>query len=657
MSFHFTLKKCGAVLAVAALPMAFGCGSPEPAFESGSESYVNLDPGVKYVGPEACARCHPAKAEVFVHSEMGRSFKTATLSNSAAQFEGMKPVYDPHLDLYYEALAEGEDLYIKEFRLERGDTVHVRIEKIDYIVGSGQHTNSHIMDVNGYLFQMPLTWYVQDGKWDLPPGFEGGVNKRFDRMIEIECMSCHNATPEYVPSSGNRYRSVPLGIDCERCHGPGQAHVQAVESGRVVDVTKTIDRTIVNPAKLSPDLQFDICQRCHLQGTTVTADGKSFLDFRPGMRLSDVLKVFQPRYADSLEQFIMASHPDRLRMSQCYLESQPMSTSEAHSSEAQMTCITCHDPHVSIESMPPDTYRTACVSCHENRAVRECSEPIESRTRNGDDCAACHMPSSGSKDIPHVRITDHFIRVPQDGISPQEVERQKEFVQLASLSDSRPADEVIARGYLAHYEQFEHRPQFLDSAQVYLNRALQTESRETLAESLVRLWFLKGEYGSVTGLAEGIAAGLIDDPWTLYRIGESYGKAGNVQKSIEYFEQAVSLAPDHLQFRTRLATTYTADRQLERAVQMFDSILTDHPKWAEAYNNRGFAFALLGDFERAEADFEQSISLDPDFEQALGNLASLYANTSRSEEARKYLERLMKIDPDNANYRRLYEVL
>ena len=230
---------------------------------------------------------------------------------------------------------------------------------------------------------------------------------------------------------------------------------------------------------------------------------------------------------------------------------------------------------------------------------------------------------------------------------------------LAFLMLAVPMPYVIYYGLTqpVWYEQFEHRPQFLDSAQVYLNRALQTESRETLAESLVRLWFLKGEYGSVTGLAEGIAAGLIDDPWTLYRIGESYGKAGNVQKSIEYFEQAVSLAPDHLQFRTRLATTYTADRQLERAVQMFDSILSDHPKWAEAYNNRGFAFALLGDFERAEADFEQSISLDPDFEQALGNLASLYANTSRSEEARKYLERLMKIDPDNANYRRLYEVL
>ncbi len=638
--------------------LIMGCGSTDrdgPVVTPGT--YVNLDPDVAYVGPAACARCHPDKAETYVHSEMGRSFKKATLSNSAADFRSMDPVYDPHRDFYYKAFSRNQDLYIREYRLQNEDTVHSRVEKIDYIVGSGQHTNSHIMEENGYLFQMPLTWYAQEGKWDLPPGFEGGVNKRFDRMIEVECMSCHNATPDYVPGSGNRYMEVPLGIDCERCHGPGEAHVKAVESGKVVDIKTEIDWTIVNPAKLDPALQFDLCQRCHLQGTAVTTDGKSFLDFRPGMKLGDVLKVFQPRYADSLEQFIMASHPDRLRMSECYIQSAGESRVITDSTAiGPLTCVTCHDAHVSIESMPDDTYKSACITCHEQRDVTECSEDQVARQSSGDDCASCHMPISGSKDIPHVQITDHYIRVPSP-ISSTEVKRQQEFVQLASLSDSRPSAEVMAHGYLAHYEQFEHRPQFLDSARVFLDQAMETKSERQLVEPLIRLWTLSGEHSRVAALAETISPDSLADPWTLYRIGEAYAQIGNQRKSIDFYERAVSLAPDHLQFRTKLATAYTADQQLERAIQLFDEILRDHPKWSEAYNNRGFAHALTGDFAQAEADFNRSLELNPDFEQALGNMASLYANTGRPDRARTYLERLMEIDPDNRNYRRLYEVL
>ncbi|MBT8399779.1 MAG: tetratricopeptide repeat protein, partial [Rhodothermia bacterium] len=461
----------------------------------------------------------------------------------------------------------------------------------------------------------------------------------------------------YVPGSGNRYEEVPLGIDCERCHGPGEAHVKAVESGKVVDIKTEIDWTIVNPGKLDPALQFDLCQRCHLQGTAVTTDGKSFLDFRPGMELADVLKVFQPRYADSLEQFIMASHPDRLRMSECYIQSTAAATVRDDSTASgPLTCVTCHDPHVSIESMPAGTYRSACITCHEQREIRECSADQAARQKNGDDCASCHMPISGSKDIPHVRITDHYIRVPSP-VSSKEVKQQQEFVQLASLSDSRPSGEVMARGYLAHYEQFEQRPQFLDSARVFLDRALESSSETELAEPLIRLWTLSGEHGRVAALAESGSPDSLTHPWTLYRIGEAYAQMGNQRKSIDFYERAVSLAPDHLQFRTKLATAYTADQQLERAIKLFDEILRDYPKWSEAYNNRGFAYALTGDFAQAETDFRRSLELNPDFEQALGNMASLYANTGRPDEARSYLERLMEIDPDNRNYRRLYEVL
>ena len=53
---------------------------------------------------------------------------------------------------------------------------------------------------------------------------------------------------------------------------------------------------IVNPSRLPTDLQFDICQRCHLQGTAILHDNKSFKDFKPGMHLNDFIDVYLPKY-------------------------------------------------------------------------------------------------------------------------------------------------------------------------------------------------------------------------------------------------------------------------------------------------------------------------------------------------------------------------
>ena len=130
-------------------------------------------------------------------------------------------------------------------------------------------------------------------------------------------MSCHNAHSDHDYSSLNKYSSVPDGIDCERCHGPGELHVQQKLAGVIVDTSKYIDYSIVNPSKLSQDLQFDVCQRCHLQGTSVLKGSYSYEDFKPGMHLEEVMDVYLPRYKNN-DKFLMASHVERLKQSSCF---------------------------------------------------------------------------------------------------------------------------------------------------------------------------------------------------------------------------------------------------------------------------------------------------------------------------------------------------
>ena len=133
------------------------------------KEYVNHNDTVKYVGMNECKACHYEIYESYIQTGMGKSFSSA-LKVSSSLSESPSLVYDSIKDLSYLPFWKNDSLWIKEFRISRGDTVHKIDKKIDYIIGSGHHTNSHLFEINGYLHQIPYTYYAQDGISDLPPG-------------------------------------------------------------------------------------------------------------------------------------------------------------------------------------------------------------------------------------------------------------------------------------------------------------------------------------------------------------------------------------------------------------------------------------------------------------------------------------------------------
>ena len=629
------------------------CRNPEPERER--TDYDNWAPEARYIGKEACGECHSQNYSTYLQSEMGRSWKKASLSLSIANFEDPDPVYSEHDDMYYQPFHRGEDLFVKAYRLENGDTVHTRIEQIDYIVGSGQHTNSHIYEENGFLYQVPVTWYAQDGIWDLAPGFQHRSRSPFDRPITSECMACHNGVPQFEKGSENRFLYVPSGIGCERCHGPGSIHRDAIKAGRQVNVDRDIDYTIVHPGKLSPERQLDLCKRCHMQAAEVMAPDVVPEDFRPGQALSSFQNVYWIRQPDSALVFNMASHPDRLEMSKCFRE-----TWRDDSDLPKLTCVTCHNPHLSIELVSDDYYTALCKSCHETNNHIFCSEPSVLDGTDTTPCASCHMPTSGSKDIPHIRVTDHYIRKPgveERRLSHIEMEEQKRFIRLVGLVDSNPSLKDRADGLLSYFELITNRPGILDSADVYMRRAIDAEPELDVTRSMIRLRFLQEDYMAVRRMVLAGDYASIEDAWTLYRIGESFAATGDFPTAAHYFGRALGLGPDHLRIKDRLAVIFTDLGDYEQAIALFDEILFANPKFENAYTNRGFVFLAQGRFEEAEADFRGAIALNPDSETAMANLASLYFNTQREEQARPLVRRLIRLQPENPEYARLWRLL
>jgi len=662
------------LLTVLSLCAALSACQPQPT----ELAFRNWEPETGYVGSESCRPCHAEQFEAFSHSEMGHSIVAARRENSKAVFDAHALVYDSTGDFFYFPFLRDSQLYIREFRLSegrRGDTVHLLEVPVAYIVGSGQHTNSHIVSRNGYLFQAPVTFYTQDSLWDLAPGFAHGGNRRFFRSLEMECLSCHSDRPLLSPGSFNRFEGVPQPIGCERCHGPGELHLAEKRAGLMVDTAREADLSIVRPSRLSRERLMDLCQRCHLQGVSVLAEGKSYADFRPGMKLHDYIRLFLPRYDDSERAFIMASQADRLRMSACYQNS-------------EMTCLDCHNPHYSVREQGRAHFVSACLACH-GAQQKECLMSEQERAAAGADCITCHMPRSGAIDIPHVRITDHYIRRrPVRGDAP--AKGPARFLGLELLTGpSTPL--LMAQGYMTFHEQYEQGTAVLDSMRYYL-----TQTEEPAFREWIYYYFAKAEYDSLLQFARSrlgdelpaVWEPPLDDAYTCYRLGEAFLQTGNALRALDFFSLSTQLKTSlstqlktslSTQLKTSLSTNATRTEEgasvsaegggrgsahppfyeklgvaliqlgrLEEARESFLYALALDPMRPVALNNLGYIAALEGRYERAEERYLEALRIEPDYARALLNLAAVYLQTGRKAEARSALLRCLALEPDMA---------
>ncbi len=593
--------------------LLFSCQEGEV---SNYKAYLNLNDTVKYVGKEQCRMCHAEIYDSYIQTGMGRSFHYATKQNSELDGSLMPIIYDSIKNLFYEPFFKYDSLYIKEFRLKRKDTIHLLIKKIDYKIGSGHHTNSHIFEINGYLHQIPYTYYTQEEIADLPPGFENGQNSRFTREIGLECMSCHNAKSDHISLSSNKYNTVPQGIDCERCHGPGEIHVKTKLAGEFIDTSKYIDYSIVNPSKLPLDLQFDVCQRCHLQGTSVLAEGKSFESFKPGMKLEDVMDTYLPKFEDD-HSFIMASHVDRLKQSSCF-------------QNTDMTCVTCHNPHKSVTKLEVGYFDAKCMQCHD-----VCED------ENIQNCTSCHMPKSSTTDIMHVSITDHKI-----GLHSSNESKRGKFLGLFAINNNNPTDLSKAKAYLKRYESFEANNLYLDSAFFYLERS------DNNFVYYIQYYYLKNDrdglinYVMSTQLNDSIYT-KSDLALAFSRLGEVFFKEDLVTQAHSYHKRAVDLMPFVIDYKIKYGAFLLNNNQIYDAEIQFTNALKLNPTIKEIYLNLGYIAILKENYQEAERILKHAIAVDPDYILAYENLVLLSQKRDDTKSTKLYLYKILEINPQH----------
>jgi tetratricopeptide (TPR) repeat protein len=367
--------------------------------------FQNIHPDVAYVGDARCALCHQDKAESYRKHPMGRSVLPVAQTLADLRFDtaAHNPFEALGTQLY--VAPEGDRLIQHQIgRDAKGDIVYDSPTPIDYVLGSGTRGHSYLSAHDGFLFEMPVSWFTQKHIWDVSPGFPGGW--RSGRPVPAACMFCHTNHTEPIDGFVNRFKE-PLfdgyAIGCERCHGPGGHHI--AEPGHK-DSKTGADYTIVNPKHLQLDVRAAVCEQCHLVGEArVVRRGRGPFDFRPGLPLQEFWSVFVEA-VDANEPRKAVTHVEQMQLSHCYQRS----TENGSQGERKLGCVSCHDPHQQVGSEQRVAhYRERCLNCHEKQ--KKCSvDPAERRRQNKDDsCIDCHMPRYRSADIAHNASTDHRI--------------------------------------------------------------------------------------------------------------------------------------------------------------------------------------------------------------------------------------------------------
>ncbi len=242
----------------------------------------------------------------------------------------------------------------------------------DYFIGSNAAGRTYIRQTDGYLFELPVTWYAQRHAWDASPGYEKDSDIRLTRAVEPTCLLCHSSGVRRVLGTQNRFGDPPFlenGVSCERCHGPGSDHVKDPAKFRMT-----------NPARLDADRRDSVCSQCHLTGAArIDRPGVQIASFQAGEHLSDYETFFAWKQGGG--DFKVTSHVEKLAASMC-----------KRASGDALWCGTCHDPHTNENKS-----QAACLSCH--------STPHHAE----ESCVTCHMPRTTVVDANHAVMTDHSI--------------------------------------------------------------------------------------------------------------------------------------------------------------------------------------------------------------------------------------------------------
>lgn len=562
-------------------------------------------PPSDYAGSQSCRECHRDLWERYQTHPMSHSMFLAAETSPPEDFErGTTFTAGRH-----EYRVERSDAGIRHHEIARdaaGEVIYDQAVDIQYAVGSAKRGRSYFIDRGGLLFMSPISWYSEQGqgRWDLSPNYDPAGHLRFERRIGDACVSCHVGAARPRPQSADRFYSPPfseLSIGCERCHGPGERHVELRRSeGPAAQAD-----SIVNPARLDASRRDAVCYQCHLLGKErVLQYGRTDFDFRPGMYLGDVWAVLVEGTGVADDESTEAvSQAEQMLASRCY-----------QASQGKLGCISCHDPHYSpAPTERLDFYRTRCLACHSQRG---CSESLEVRQQaDKDSCVACHTPRLSANDVPHTSQTDHrILRRKVPGKSSTKLPPDPDRIRLfeAGTPGLPSRTERRARGILL----------------------------SMLAERQQDVRMAVGVERSLEPLVQAAP----DDAAVLDALAVAAAVQRRTADATARWNALLAISPRNESALQSLALQSIAAGRRPDAVMYLERYLIVNPWNSELHAKRSRLLAQLGIEAESISEARKALELDPSRAEIYDWLSTLCARAGFENESQRYKDLLRRIE-------------
>lgn len=348
--------------------------------------------GDPYAGPKACARCHPAESALHARSGHAATLMPVSRVELTRRIDGMTVADPEQSGVRWKYKARGG-----RFEVARTDRRGANRWVIQYAFGSGRHATTFvdILDPKSpAIFEHRLTYYSREGRFGITPGQSASSSpasevkpdgKELTGSAAVKCFGCHSTQLSARGEERIDEATMIPNVSCERCHGPGRAHVKRASRGEpAVQLTMPF-----GPGAWTAESQMMLCGTCHRHPSRA----------QPGQVRPD-------------DPHLARFQPVGIMQSRCFRESR-----------GALSCITCHDPHARASS-DSSWYNSRCKTCHRGRSSGSPSQSAssdasseKSKATTGascpvspdGSCVTCHMPRVDSGQ--HVFYTDHWIRV------------------------------------------------------------------------------------------------------------------------------------------------------------------------------------------------------------------------------------------------------
>jgi predicted CXXCH cytochrome family protein len=326
-----------------------------------------------YVGSAACQKCH---AEIY------ERWKKTPMANV---------VRDPR---------EYPDAILPNLATNNVSPKFTK-DQVAFVYGS-LWKQRYFTKIGDDYFPEPAQWDVTNKAWRpyfVPKGGDWWEPfyppDNFKRPTGPTCDGCHS-----VDYNIQTKQVAEWNVGCERCHGPGSAHVDHATRGN-----------ILNPARMDYVSASDTCIQCHSQGRPLTnpIEGKYYdwpVGYHVGLNLRDYWQLDDHKFGElSFTHFPDGTaHKNRMQGND-FVQSVMY--------RRGVTCFDCHDVHGTKNyAQLRKPVNEICLDCHgpgSRNGPREATLAEHTHHKDGSagsECVACHMPKI-EVTIPGVFVSAH----------------------------------------------------------------------------------------------------------------------------------------------------------------------------------------------------------------------------------------------------------